>query len=126
MADSLCTQNPHWGFFGTIRHHGDPDEAWPLALSAVARATAASELAVRDFLDSRHGRHFADDVADALFAGHQLKDAVDAAAARWMKWTITPKTSHTTGIPVGLPYLTGFVLACEIEADEYEALASEH
>lgn len=28
----------------------------PLALSAVARATATSELAVRDFLDSRHGR----------------------------------------------------------------------
>ena len=110
-------RNPAWGFFGTIRHHADPDQAWPIALSAVAQATGASELGVRDLLDSRHGRHFADDVAGALCAGRQLTDAVDAALARWMGWSVGRKTSDTTGIPVGLPSLTGFVLACEIEAD---------
>lgn len=114
---AVSTRNPAWGFFGTIRHHANPDQAWPIALGVVAHATGASELAVRDFLDSRHGRHFADDVASALCAGRPLTVAVDAAVARWMGWRVGRKTSDTTGIPADLPYLTGFVTACEIEAE---------
>ena len=53
---SIPTSNSDWGFFGTIRHHGDPDEAWPLAMEAIAAATACPLDAVRDFLDSRNGR----------------------------------------------------------------------
>lgn len=56
------TRNPDWGFFGTIRHHGEAEQAWALAIPAVAAATGCPEDAVRDFLDSHHGRHFADDV----------------------------------------------------------------
>jgi len=62
---------------------------------------------VRDFLDGRDGRHFADDVANALWKGATLKDAIDAAIARWMGLTIDRRTSRETGIPRGLPYLTG-------------------
>ena len=69
--------------------------------------TTASPEGVRDFLDSRHGRHFADDVASELWKGETLKDAIDAAIARWMGWRIDRKTSRETGIPRGLPYLTG-------------------
>ena len=46
------------------------------------------KLGVRDFLDSRHGRHLADDVANGLFAGLSLSAAIDAAVSRWMGWSI--------------------------------------
>ena len=52
------SQNTAWGFYGTISSHADPDEAWPLAMTAIGTATGCPGEAVRDFLDSRHGRHF--------------------------------------------------------------------
>ena len=117
MTETLPTANQAWGFFGTMRHHADPAEAWALALPAVAVATDATTDAARAFLDSRHGRHFADDVANGLFAGLGLAAAIDAAVARWMGWTITRCTSRETGIPAGLPYLTGLVIHHEIMAE---------
>jgi hypothetical protein len=91
----LPTRNEEWGFWGTISRiendaAADPAEAW------------------RDFLDSRHGRHFADEVASEFWKGEALNDAIDAAINRWMGWRIDRKTSRETGIPRGLPYLTGF------------------
>ena len=116
-ATTLPTRNPGWGFWGTITHHADAETAWPLAMTAIATATSCAPAAVRDFLDSRYGRHFADDVADALARGATLKDAIGAAVARWMGWTIARRTEREMGIPRGLPYLTGFVTHCEIEAE---------
>ncbi len=113
----LPTANETWGFFGTIRHNADAGQAWPIAFRAIARATGCSEIGVREFLDSRHGRHFADDVANGLIKGRGLADAIDAAVDRWMNWTIDRRTSRETGIPRGLPYLTGFVTDCEIMAE---------
>lgn len=86
-------------------------------MSATAAATGCSVEAVRDFLDSRHGRHLADDVANGLSQGLALEDAVEAAVTRWMSWRIGRKTARETGIPEGLPYLTGFVTDCEIALD---------
>ncbi|CAA7615730.1 conserved hypothetical protein [Magnetospirillum sp. UT-4] len=114
---TLPANNTEWGFFGTIRLHADQAEAWELAMATIQPATGCPEAAVRDFLDSTHGRHFADDVANGLFAGLTLAAAIDAAVARWMGWTISRRTSRDTGIPHGLPYLTGFVTHCEIMAD---------
>jgi hypothetical protein len=91
--------------------------AWTIAFPMVAKATGGSAEGVRDFLDSRHGRHFADDVANGIHSGLDLKAAIDAAIARWMGWTINRATSRDHGIPVGLPYLTGFVGLYEILAD---------
>ena len=85
---SLPPNNTAWGFWGTIRHDADPATAWPLAMRAIAAATASPETAVRDFLDSGHGRHFADDVADELRRGLELKAAIDATVRRWMGWRI--------------------------------------
>lgn len=115
----LTTRNTDWGFFGTISHHADATEAWPLAMTRIGRATGCPQDAVRDFLDSRHGRHFAGDVANGLASGLAIETAIDAAIERWMSWTITRRTSRETGIPSGLPYLTGFVTHCEIEAEAF-------
>lgn len=117
MNKVLPSNNEAWGFFGTIRHHADPTEAWPIVSRAIADATGCSEIGIRDFLDSRHGRHFADDVANGLFKGLALPQAIEAAIDRWMNWTIDRRTSRETGIPRGLPYLTGFVTDCEIMAE---------
>ena len=101
-----------WGFYGTMNEHAEV--AWQLAMTAISDATCQPLESVRTFLDSRHGRHFADDVLNELHAGANLKDAIHAATQRWMGWTIGRQTSKQYGIPKGLPYLTGFVIHCEI------------
>jgi hypothetical protein len=113
-ATTLPANNEAWGFFGTIRHHADPTEAWPIAMATIGEATGCPDFAVRDFLDSRQGRHFADDVANGLFEGLALRGAIDVAIEQWMTWTIDRRTSRETGIPKGLPYLLGFVTDREI------------
>ena len=114
---TLPTNNTAWGFWGTVGHHADPATAWPLAMQKITTATGCPETAVRDFLDSRHGRHLADDVANGLTAGLELEPAIDAAVERWMGWTIGRRMERDTGIPRGLPYLTGLVTHMEIEAE---------
>ena len=107
-----ATQNEAWGFWGTMNEYAEA--AWPMAMTAISDATGQPLESVRVFLDSRHGRHFADDVHNELFAGANLKDAIEQATQRWMGWTIGRLTSKQHGIPKGLPYLTGFVIHCEI------------
>lgn len=107
-----ATQNESWGFYGTMNEHAEA--AWPIAMTAISDATCQPLESVRTFLDSRHGRHFADDVQNGLFAGANLADAIEQATQRWMGWTIGRSTSKQYGIPKGLPYLTGFVIHCEI------------
>ncbi len=111
------SDNQVWGFVGTIAHHADANAAWPLAMTAIADATGCTPDEVRAFLDSRHGRHFADDVANALVDGHPLAEAIATATTKWMGWTISRATARETGIPKGLPYLTGFVMHAAIEAE---------
>ena len=73
----------------------------------IAAETDASAEAVRDFLDSRHGRHFADDVVSGLAkAGHEH---LEEAIGRWQDWRIGRRTFRDEGIRAGLPYLTGRV-----------------
>jgi hypothetical protein len=110
-----ATQNQAWGFWGTMDTHAEA--AWPLAMTCIASATSEPLESVRAFLDSRHGRHYADDVQNGLAAGKTLQDAISAATSQWMAWTIDHHTSKDYGIPRGLPYLTGFVIHCAIVAD---------
>jgi hypothetical protein len=109
--------NEEWGFYGTIRHHADPGIAWPIAVTTISSATDLDAGTVATFLDTRHGRHFADDVVNELATGKAIAEAIEAATARWMAWRISPRTAHETGIPRGLPYLTGFALQAAIDAD---------
>jgi len=114
-----ATQNDTWGFYGTMNEHAEA--AWPLAMTAISDATYQPPESVRTFLDSRHGRHFADDVQNGLYAGATLADAIAQATQRWMGWTIGRSTSKQYGIPKGLPYLTGFVIHCEIVEESLAA-----
>ena len=114
-----ATRNEAWGFWGTMDAHAQA--AWPIAMNAISDATGQPFEAVRTFLDSRHGRHFADDVQNALYQGQSLHDAIHAATRRWMEWSIGRRTSKDHGIPRGLPYLTGFVIHCEIVEEEVAA-----
>jgi len=107
-----ATRNEAWGFWGTMDQHAAA--AWPLAMTAISNATHQPLESVRVFLDSRHGRHFADDVQNGLYEGKALKDAIDSATQTWMGWTIGRQTSKDYGIPRGMPYLTGFVIHCKI------------
>ena len=118
-----ASQNDAWGFWGTMENQANA--AWPLAMTAISAATNQPLESVRVFLDSRHGRHFADDVLNQLHAGRTLTDAVNAATQQWMGWKIGRLTSRDYGIPRGLPYLTGFVIHCEItELSTEESLAT--
>ena len=110
----LKTQNEAWGFFGTMvtSQSADAGEAWDAAFVAIAEATGATgdDLdGVRGFLDARDGRHFADAVVDAMMSGADLDAAIARATEQHMGWKIGARTSREFGIPVGLPYLTGWV-----------------
>ncbi len=113
-----ATQNESWGFWGAMKEQANA--AWPLAMTAISDATGQTLESVRIFLDSRYGRHFADDVLNQMDAGNGLADAINAATQRWMTWKIGRVTNRDHGIPRGLPYLTGFVIHCEI-AEEMAA-----
>ena len=117
----LPTRNEAWGYWGTTDRMEsdravDVADAWRIACTAIATATGAGPEGVRDFLDSRFGRHFADEVANELHQGKALEHAIAATIARWMGWRIDRRTSRETGIPVGLPWLTGFATHFEILA----------
>ena len=114
MQMPTVSANEAWGFFGTICHHAEADDAWRIAMDLITTQVGCAETATRAFLDSRYGRHFADEVVNGLAHGLSLKAAVEAPVELWSSWKISRRTSGETGIPVGLPYLFGFVMHCEI------------
>jgi len=117
-----ASQNEAWGFWGTMNDNAAA--AWPIAMTAISDTTYQPLESVRLFLDSRHGRHFADDVLNEMLRGQKIQQAIDAAVTRWMGWTIGRQTSKDYGIPKGLPYLTGFVIHCEVTDESFETEAA--
>lgn len=128
---TLPTQNPAWGFHGTLRTAGMTqqlvDEAWRRATLYISAETGADPEAIRAFLDSRQGRHFADDVWCAMSRADQtVTTAIASTCDRWMGWKISKRTSEETGIPRGLPYLLGFVEHEGIMLEEGEDPMGDH
>ena len=118
MPTILPSRNEDFGFFGTITRcklrERRSAEVWTLASRLIAAAigadSAEESIGIRDFLDSRMGRHFADDVTGALQGGAPDSEAAIKAAIRtWQDWRINRQTERDDGIPAGLPYLTGWV-----------------
>jgi hypothetical protein len=120
----LPTRNEDWGYWGTMSRSesiaADPAAAWEIASRRIAEATEAAPEGVRDFLDCRLGRHFADEVANGLCKGEAIEPAIKAAVTRWMGWRIDRRTEREDGIPHGLRYLTGWVTHFQL-LDEMQA-----
>ena len=127
----LSSRNEDYGFFGTITLCPLRDrrsaEVWTLASHLIAEAIRADSedemIGIRDFLDSRMGRQFADDVVGNMTGCNiALEPAIAATIRRWQDWRISRRTEREDGIPAGLPYLTGWVqhftvLAAMAESD---------
>ena len=80
MASTNTTpesKNKSWGYYCTINHHGDAEIAWPIAINTISDATQLPAETVATFLDSRHGRHFADKVSDDLSPENILRQAAN-------------------------------------------------
>ena len=114
------SRNEDFGFFGTITittcalRDRRSTEIWTLTsrlIAEVIRADSEDEvIGIRDFLDSRMGRHFADDVVGNMTGCNiDLETAITSAIRRWQDWRISRQTEREDGIPAGLPYLTGWV-----------------
>lgn len=94
------TANPHYGFYGTIK--GDKDAAWIAALAAVSKATGQPEGRAAVFLDSRPGRHFADQVNC---------EGLAATIECWKNWKVSRTVRRQYGIAEGTNYLTAEIIA---------------
>ena len=122
---ALPTQNEGWGFWGAIwaAFESKPETAyaWGYASQHLAYCTGADADAVRAFLDSRHGRHFADTVLNKYSVtggAHSIDQAVNMAASEWKGYPVRRASSSRIerAIPRGVDYLKGFVLLAGIES----------
>ena len=126
----LPSRNPDHGFFGTLTTCPERDrrsvEVWVLASTLIAKAIRATTeeemIGIRDFLDSRMGRHFADDVVGNM-VGCKIdsETAIKSAIRCWQDWRISRQTERDEGIPEGLPYLTGWVQHFAVAASMAES-----
>ena len=126
----LPSRNPDHGFFGILTTCPERDrrsvEVWGLASTLIAKAIRATTeedmIGIRDFLDSRMGRHFADDVVGNM-VGCKIdsETAIKSAIRRWQDWRISRQTERDEGIPEGLPYLTGWVQHFAVAASMAES-----
>jgi hypothetical protein len=126
----LPSRNEDFGFFRTLTICPQRDrcstEVWALASRLIAEAIRADSeeerVGIRDFLDSRIGRQFADDVVSNMTGCKiTLEPAITSAIRRWLDWRISCKREREDGIPAGLPYLTGWVQHFAIAAAMAEA-----
>ena len=117
-TDIFPSRNEDYGFFRTLTVCPERDrrssEVWTLASRLIAEAINANGedemIGIRDFLDSRIGRHFADDVVGNMRGcNFGLEAAIAAAIRRWQDWRIDHATERSEGIPAGLLYLTGWI-----------------
>lgn len=88
------TDNPKHGFHGTIWRN--KRRAWNAAIIEFYKATGVNPFAIRVWLDSRYGRHFADKVNEMAavyrtFEDHTVEDAVALCVKEHFKYSIGGK-----------------------------------
>lgn len=94
------------GFFGAIAPHvSDPAAAFADTATLIAQAVGCKPEDVWPFLDSRHGRLFADDVAIELATGCGLAAAVGSVIGRWQNW----RMARRGRIARDTPFLAGAI-----------------
>jgi hypothetical protein len=121
----LPSRNKDYGFFRTLtvcpQRDRRSDEVWVLASTLIAQTICAESeddmIGIRDFLDSRMGRYFADDVVGNMIGcSIDSETAIRSSIRTWQDWRISRQLERCEGIPAGLPYLTGWVLHFAIAA----------
>jgi hypothetical protein len=127
----LPTRNTDYGFYGTITttplRDRTSDAFWALASARIAAAAdcirEVEMKGVRDFLDSRMGRYFADEVVDRMARGTPAEQALDETITEWCRQRIGRATERHEGIPAGLPALVGWVqhFAIQLEMEGGDA-----
>ena len=79
----LSTNNPSYGFFGTIqRNRGEKgaQQAWSVAFATIQKSVPKAEpVDIRNYLDSRYGRH----VADQVLEGTSVQDQINLRTRRF-------------------------------------------
>jgi hypothetical protein len=127
---TLPSQNTAYGFYGTVTTCPLRDCTsavfWTSASTLIAEAVnalgEAEMIGIRDFLDSKMGRHFADEVIDALRSGEtNTKAALKTTIDKWQRRGISAQTEASHGIPEGLPHLDGWVTHYAILAETDDA-----
>ena len=93
----LPSQNETYGFYGQMTacalRDRPTDQIWTVACDFIGLATGAGTedemRGIRDFLDSSMGRHFADDLIDALQGRTTNNEAaIIKTIQKWQAWTI--------------------------------------
>lgn len=84
---TIRTQNPEYGFFGTIANcrPGCQEELWELAIEGISKELEEMPSYVRPFLDSTAGKQFADCIIKHMDNCTPVK-AVALAIREWMSW----------------------------------------
>lgn len=101
------TQNPTFGFYGTMHLAGvNAPALWETSISAIERATLHEDRAdIATWLDSKDGRHFADCVIDGLHQDKPIGAAVNSAVRSWMGMRPDAEMVRQYGVPADTPYL---------------------
>lgn len=74
MSKFLQTTNEGWGFYGTCLNNGrNAKKEWKKAMKLLVEEQELSQEQARDLLDSKWGRH----AANELDCGHSLKWQVE-------------------------------------------------
>lgn len=74
MSKYLQTTNEGWGFYGTCLNNGrNAKKEWKKAMKLLVEEQELSQEQARDLLDSKWGRH----AANELDCGHSLKWQVE-------------------------------------------------
>ena len=95
--ETIETRNLKWGFWGAWSDRGagiPAADAWTGAVNAVLeKQPASTPEEARDFLDSRMGRHYADQVVDQLLIADRqgfdrptLADALRDKLSEFLAW----------------------------------------
>lgn len=107
---ALKTNNQDWGFFGTIAlaNCDQAQEAWDMAMEKLEAETSHTPEDIRTWLDSRSGRHFADNVVEKL-RNESLEESIDAAIKRWNSWKPS-NTQRKNGAPSWATYLQADIM----------------
>jgi hypothetical protein len=118
-----CTANTGWGFTSAVESAPiNAAAAFDAAAREIGLVTGTSPWAACVFLDSRHGRHFGDDVVNAIGdAGGDAGKAVHIAVGRWLDAPAQKDLREKAGAPAGTDALTALCVIIETQMESVPA-----